>query len=958
MPGRSPLVKAKFVFGSTKVEILQGNLLDPEVRVDALVSSDDNYLTMGSGISRALAKQAGPEYVREAQGQCPVRVGTVVVTAAHGLSAIPRVKRVLHGTVIDYDTDERSPRQIVREVTFNCLAEAEQLRLRSLVFPAFATGAGQLTMEACAREMCGGIKEFLARERYLDAVYLMLYLPEAEDDTKARFRALNDRFINEANLVLGVPYDPSTKVCQSVDVLPCDLAVGQLEKVITGEAAGKRHAAILGGPWVGKTVLLNSLLRRARDVDDPLGEDRRLCRVTFGRLHTNTPAPFIYRKLLLALREFEEDPRVVEDLAEAYAEEKLTCDQFLELLDRHAGHFREVVFLIDHLPQLLRMGADDFWRDVDKLASKVRLVFTARDELEYEVLLARLSADFKAGLEEVRLTCVHETTRTAWLDSLYNKYLGRAPSESEQEFVGDEAGRHPYLINLVSHALLAALKEGTLTEPQRRRGLVSEELTSLFRKVRDAIEGSRQRLFEVLIGSLVTDEERVDLENLVEAWALERAKGWLDPSNDRDEARLRELEDRGDPRRNLHIGTLKRLEARGYLVDADSVETVGFSSRPFAEYLIEVYGVDVGGVTSDEPLDVTITLFRSEPQLLRTIFRSGAAQVVTAHSPFTAEQESEFLQAFDTFIRRELTGRGAAEASDFADLETVGEWIRRLMTGRVRKYLENPPHGSTVNLVVEGQLVQLPWELMLERARASGVGCNLGRSIMTEFQGGERRAARREGKIKALLIGDPTDDLPLAREEVEQLKRRLSRHPSFENPDALVGSEQIGSVLSLESRMQQGEYGLVHYSGHSRLQGSDSAWQLNTGAFTTHRLTAALTEAPPAIVFSSSCESAAGGEMKPPRYENQTFDLPGAFLAAGVQAYVGTLWSVGSNGAMLFAEAFYDALLNAEQTIAECLALAKEARMAEDGINASSFVLYGDPHSRLSDWFPDFSPGD
>jgi hypothetical protein len=62
-----------FKFGDRmKVEILQGDILAPGVAVEAVVSTDDNYLTMGSGVSRSLAAWAGPEYVSQAQAQCPV----------------------------------------------------------------------------------------------------------------------------------------------------------------------------------------------------------------------------------------------------------------------------------------------------------------------------------------------------------------------------------------------------------------------------------------------------------------------------------------------------------------------------------------------------------------------------------------------------------------------------------------------------------------------------------------------------------------------------------------------------------------------------------------------------------------------------------------------------------------------------------------------------------------------
>ena len=199
-----------FKFGDMKVEILQGSILKPGVPVDAVVSTDDNYMTMGSGVAALLRKHAGAiEYVREAQDKCPVKAGSVVVTQSYGLKDLLNVDYVLHGAVIDYDTDVLSLPDLVEQTTANCLEQAEVLGLRSvpeakrrglrsILFPAFATGSGKLSMEDCARRMCNAIKAYVGRERPLKSIYIMLYLPDAADAKTtsadlAERSALNER---------------------------------------------------------------------------------------------------------------------------------------------------------------------------------------------------------------------------------------------------------------------------------------------------------------------------------------------------------------------------------------------------------------------------------------------------------------------------------------------------------------------------------------------------------------------------------------------------------------------------------------------------------------------------------------------------------------------------------------------------------------------------------------------
>jgi CHAT domain-containing protein len=216
-----------------------------------------------------------------------------------------------------------------------------------------------------------------------------------------------------------------------------------------------------------------------------------------------------------------------------------------------------------------------------------------------------------------------------------------------------------------------------------------------------------------------------------------------------------------------------------------------------------------------------------------------------------------------------------------------------------------------------------------------------------------RPAVRGGSKVRALLIGNPTDDLPLAEREVEELATQLLDSGRFQvdEDDVLIGSERC-QWLPLLNTLNSGRYGLIHYSGHSKFDGTQSAWQLKDAKITTALLTDALQKEPPAMVVSSSCESAAGEQAQQMLYENQTFDLPSAFLQAGVQTYVGTLWSVGSSGAYSFIREFYRAFLGGH-ALGECVRDGKKAISSDQPrTDRLAFVLYGDPQTRPGDLFP------
>jgi O-acetyl-ADP-ribose deacetylase (regulator of RNase III) len=997
------LIKRKIeLFGNTIVQILEGSILNPGDDVNAVVSTDDNYLTMASGVSGLLRKRAGTEeYVREAQRQCPVTAGTVVVTGSYGLKEhLPNVGHVLHGTVIDYDTKTWSPEQLVYRATTSCLEEAEKLALKSVRFPAFATGSGLLSMEACARQMCSAIKVYLAQERPLSAIHLILYLPEDTDseDEQAEFEKRNKRFIAEANLVLGVPYDPTLNIRQTRDFYGRGEELAQIESVITGAEPDKRNVVILGGPQIGKRALLDQLFEQAQKAGSTLARGRRIVKVTFGQVHKNTPASFIYRKFLCALGKMEQEEEMQREIKEAYADPEMDCGQFLKFLKDHSDRYPEVVFLVDNLPQLLDMEGksaeefDDvraFWDDIDRMEERVRFVYTARDDEQYRRLLNRLSGKFQDQLVEIHLKCISDEDRRAWVDGLYRRYLEREATSTEQDFFEEEAGQHPYLISLVGYALIETIKRDAIKNPQHHpEAYTRQSLEPFFRKARQTIERPRRAFFDQLLGS--TDREHgVDLQNLAQAVAIEEERELLLPDLERDDPnakiRWQELQDEIDRRDYLHQERLLQLEATGHLVNADKPKTAQFAAKPLRSHVQEYYRAGHWQREKDKPKDMVISLLKryqetppsralagdqpSEPkvaptktvsrnsEMVWTMFRSRGATVVTAQKPLLPEIKKEFMESFGQCISHQLHPARHPAPGVFRDLEEVGSYIlTQFTTVTIKRHIQNLPQGSTVLLMIDDDLKDIPWELMLETAYAGEIPFQVGRSIVSPRQPHcIKLPVGRASRAKALLIGDPTDELQFAQREVRWLAETLRRDDRFAHPDVMIGPDDCQRIRLL-NRLGSGEYELIHYSGHTRFDGEQSAWRLKDGDITTDMLTNALQMAPPALVFSSSCESAKASESRVIRYENQTFDLPSAFLQAGVEAYIGTLWEVLEEPAQQFAEEFYSALLSTEYELGECLRRAKWACKQrgrwQDRIHWLAFVLYGDPHTELGDLFP------
>ncbi|MFN8464343.1 MAG: CHAT domain-containing protein [Caldilineaceae bacterium] len=989
------LCKTEFIYGNTKIHILQGDILKPGITVQVVVSTDDNYLTMGSGVAQLLRQGANCEqYMREAQTHCPAKAGTVVVTKPYDLKQLLGVRRVFHGTVIDYDSDAQSLPDLVEQTSQRCLEQAEALGFRTILFPAFATGAGMLSMEECARRMCNGLKTHLGHDRPLKDIYIMLYLPEAVDTPAAATRtecaALNQRFIREANLVLGVPYDPVLRTPQIRDFIGGSDALQRLEAVITGkmdDSSGKRHAVILGGPAIGKQATLDYIYQRSKKPDDPLGNGRRLVRVTFGRVHEQTPPSFIYHKLLCALGKTERGKdsntkRLLEELRQAYSDPQLDCKGFLDLLARHRDHYPEVVFLIDRLPNLLGMegkesnevegnlatslGTDtkpepplpwDFWRDLDEFGKHVRIVYTARTE-EFEHLrqqrLEPFAPYFLAQIEPIWLGCVTDEERRQWVDELFRRYLDcgdGAPAFVHARYAV-ETGRHPYLITLYSRALVEAIKTVAFDKSDHVVTYGEDAFAPIFQVAVRAIAKPQREFFEQLMAA-ATPADLEHLRKLARTIVIDEKCMELIDENARGDTqagvRWRELQEERE-KYQLDPGRLISLEQRGYLVDA--AQTVQFMAKPFAEFVIDYFGLRHTPAKTDHPTDIEITLISvaevAAPHMVQTMVRGRGARVSTAQKELSLETRRSFLDRLGKCLDHWLH-RSPPDGRDWwQDPEQVGSYIlNQFTTSDIKRYLQEPPEGTTILLAVDEALKSIPWELMLEATYAGEIPFRVGRSIVGQ-QPNIINEVVREGH--ALLIGDPTDDLASARREVEELATSLGADRRFhiEQTDVLLGSEQChpGRILNaLGSR----RYGLVHYSGHTHYDGYRSAWQLAGGErITTSDLTSALQMGPPAFVFSSSCESAMCDAVQPIKYEDQTYDLPSAFLQAGVEAYVGALWSVDEEHAFRFVDRFYSAFLAGDANLGECMRRAKWAGKKEerqsDGINWLSFILYGDPH--------------
>ncbi len=152
---------------SYEIEIIEGDIT--KSKVEAIVNAANNKFWMGSGVAGAI-KAAGGEFVeKEAVAKGPVMPGEAVFSTAGSLP----YKVVIHAAVMGQNlkTDAR----LISKSTVAALNIAEELKIKSIAFPAFGTGVGGFPMQACAFNMINAVHEYSRHAKHIEKVVFCLY---------------------------------------------------------------------------------------------------------------------------------------------------------------------------------------------------------------------------------------------------------------------------------------------------------------------------------------------------------------------------------------------------------------------------------------------------------------------------------------------------------------------------------------------------------------------------------------------------------------------------------------------------------------------------------------------------------------------------------------------------------------------------------------------------------------
>ena len=173
----------QYTFNNSTLTVKFGNILDTQAEV--IVSSDDCYVTMGGGVSRAILRAGGDVIIRDAQKMVPIPLGDVLATTAGKLE---HQKYVLHCITIDKKrrmeifshqvTEEDVLNYLLQHAVDKCFLLMQAMDLTSIAFPAIGAGAARIPIQKVIEQMSiaiarnlGSTNKSLNVEMYLYDIY-------------------------------------------------------------------------------------------------------------------------------------------------------------------------------------------------------------------------------------------------------------------------------------------------------------------------------------------------------------------------------------------------------------------------------------------------------------------------------------------------------------------------------------------------------------------------------------------------------------------------------------------------------------------------------------------------------------------------------------------------------------------------------------------------------------------
>ena len=148
-----------------KIQIVEGDIT--RLEVDAIVNAANSSLLGGGGVDGAIHRTAGPGLLAECRLLCGCKTGEAKATKGHNLPA----KYVIHtvGPVWREDHDED---RLLASCYRKSLEVADQLKAKSIAFPAISTGIYGFPKQRAARIAVNEVQKYSGE---IEAIFFVCF---------------------------------------------------------------------------------------------------------------------------------------------------------------------------------------------------------------------------------------------------------------------------------------------------------------------------------------------------------------------------------------------------------------------------------------------------------------------------------------------------------------------------------------------------------------------------------------------------------------------------------------------------------------------------------------------------------------------------------------------------------------------------------------------------------------
>ena len=289
-----------------------------------------------------------------------------------------------------------------------------------------------------------------------------------------------------------------------------------------------------------------------------------------------------------------------------------------------------------------------------------------------------------------------------------------------------------------------------------------------------------------------------------------------------------------------------------------------------------------------------------------------------------------------------------------SELEAFGhELVDMIIPSDIQHMMKRDKKQPLV-IVHDIESSKIPWETMyIDGAAPALLGGMSRRPVaqnlsVTKWSGGRQQ----QPILHMLLVVDPTEDLPGAREEGDRIRDLFETNSSVRVYE-LRGVKAQKSVLKQE--FESGKYDVIHYAGHAFF---DPDRRDRSGIVCANHQVLSGRELAgignlPSLMFFNACEagrlrrSAIRGYRKKQLEMQSRIErsagLAEAIIRGGVANYIGTYWPVSDRPAKIFATAFYSKLMQGG-TIGDALNIGRKKVFSDtNSIDWSDYIHYGSP---------------